>query len=185
MKLNLRPLWLALCGLFCGCVSPTPLPPVVPGCDAVYAVLPGFANSERAGLVRANERWNAFGNKTYCLVDAAPGDSEHTIRSIHYGGPEWQQVSKDFGGANILGLYIGKADNIVIVDSMSPDLFELVALHEFGHARGLDHVDAPGIMHAGIGTATDFTSNDLLECVRVGACGTSAFVEPVELTTQP
>ena len=154
-------------------------PPNPNGCDKTYLVAPGFSDDERAALNRANQRWNAIANRHFCLEDAPSAADEHSIRRIPYQGPEWQAISKDFGGSNVLGVYTGRADNIVIIDGMTNSLFELVALHELGHAHGLGHVASPGIMHDSVGTANDFTPNDLAECSRVGACGESV-VQPAE-----
>jgi hypothetical protein len=156
---------LALVVLACGATS-DPAPPSP--CARTYFVSGAFSTDEHAALARANDRWTAIDVAPYCLV--AREAPEHTIRRIPYQGGEWQEISRSFGGANVLGLYRGADDSITIVDSLSTDLFELVAVHELGHAHGLAHVDAPAIMHATIGTATDFTPNDMAECRRVGAC---------------
>ncbi|MBX3218907.1 MAG: matrixin family metalloprotease [Labilithrix sp.] len=155
----------ALLAIACGATT-APSPPSP--CDRTYSVSSDFSSDERTALERANERWAEIAVAQFCLVD---GDaSRKTIRRIPYGSAEWQELSRSFGGLNILGVYRGADDSITIVDSLALDLFELVALHELGHAYGLGHVDAPAIMHAAIGTATDFTPNDMTECRRVGAC---------------
>lgn len=155
----------ALFVVACGATTdPSPPSP----CGRTYSVSSVFSSDERAALEQANDRWAEIATAQFCLVD---GDtSRKTIRRIPYQGTEWQEISRSFGGLNVLGVYRSNDDSITIVDSLPTDLFELVALHELGHAHGLGHVDAPAIMHASIGTATDFTSNDMAECHRVGAC---------------
>ena len=74
---------------------------------------------------------------------------------------------------NFIGAYMWSPDNIGTVDGLTSKVFYDVALHEFGHARGLGHIEAPdAIMHPGIGanTAPHLTDSDLLECLRNHAC---------------
>jgi hypothetical protein len=163
----------ALVAFLVACAAPVK-PPPFSECDRLFVVSPAFPEDEQEALQHAVERWNEIAVEQFCLRAAAPDEVAeeitHGIFRIPYKGAYWQEISKQFGGANVLGIHIGDADRIGIVDSLDIRLFELVALHEFGHAHSLRHTPAPSIMHSGVGTATDFTANDMAECHRVDAC---------------
>jgi hypothetical protein len=141
-------------------------------CDRTFLVSSDFPPDERAALQRAASRWNEIAIEQFCLQvtdEEIDGEDSRAIFRIPYKGEYWQKVSASMGGVDFIGIYWGW-DLIGIVDSMPIDQFERVALHEFGHAHGLGHTEAPSIMHAYDGTASDFTANDIAECKRVGAC---------------
>lgn len=142
-------------------------------CGRTFVVAPEFTADERHALESSVERWNNVAIERFCLRDAKQGEAEqttHGVFRIAYKSPYWEQLSKNFGGANLIGVHFGGSDQIGIVDALAPDVFEVVAVHEFGHARGLRHVSPPAIMAAIAGSAFDFTDNDMSECRRVGAC---------------
>jgi hypothetical protein len=142
-------------------------PPSAADCDRTYYVSPDFPEGERQILDRAVRRWNEIAIEKFCLEDGE-ADRRAIVR-IGYRGPLWNDLSNN-GQIDLLGVHWYGLDNIGIVDVLNPRTFYLVALHEFGHAHGLSHAGAPAIMHASIGTASDFTKIDLAECVRVEAC---------------
>ncbi len=157
-----------ICLVFASC-APTKEAKGPGVCEHVYFVSSGFDDLERERIERANDRWNVLGTAQTCL---APGENvQGGVKRIEYQGPEWQELSRQFGGLNVLGVYRRATDSITIVSGLPLDTFELVALHELGHARGLAHVTGgPAVMNAGIGAASDFTVLDVAECQRVGAC---------------
>lgn len=168
----------ALLALLAACAAPVEKPrsPQDGGsCDRTFIVSPDFPRNEQVALQRAVSRWNEIAIEQFCLTegDEPFGPDEMPMRGIfrmQRGGEYWKSLSDSHGGINILGAYFSESDQIGLVDDLSEADFELVAIHEFGHARNLGHVAAPAIMHASIGTAWDFTPNDLAECQRVGAC---------------
>lgn len=166
----------ALVVLVAACAAPVgeskqrPSPP--DHCDRVFVVDQAFTEEENIGLERAVARWNAIATEQFCLRPAEDGEiatnTQHGVYRIEYKSSYWETLSKQFGGANVLGVHYPSTDQIGIVGGMADN--ELIALHEFGHAHGLAHTEAPSIMHASIGTASDFTPIDMAECRRVGAC---------------
>jgi hypothetical protein len=88
----------------------------------------------------------------------------------------------------LTGQYLGGDWEVILVDTSEPrDVFG-IALHEAGHALGLDHVAQPGAVMCGEDKAPDpstkagwcgpyaraLTAWDLDACVAVGPCATSA-----------
>lgn len=148
--------------------APTPVPPASWGCDRAFAASADFLPGERAALERAAARWNEVAVEQFCVVDG-DGQQLHGIWRIEVGSPEWQHITSTFGG-EFYGIHLGNTDRIGIVSGLEVSLFELVALHEFGHAHGLDHTEPPSLMCSWVGSADDFTPIDIAECKRVGAC---------------
>lgn len=168
----------ALLAFLAACAAPVEKPksPRDGGsCDRTFIVSSDFPSREKEALQRAASRWNEIAIEQFCLAEADEpfGPDDMPMRGIFRmkrEGEFWKSLSDSHGGATIIGVHFGESDQIGFVDDLSETDFELVALHEFGHAHALGHVAAPAIMHASIGTAWDFTSNDLAECQRVGAC---------------
>jgi hypothetical protein len=137
---------------------------------------------------RAVDRWNAVAIEPFCLRDSpTPGEaekSEHGVFRMVRGSDFWKKMVESTGLPNVLGVHRGSTDQIIIVGTDGDtDLFELIALHEFGHAHGLRHVGPPALLCSWVGSASDFTPNDMAECRRVGACegDSGEAAEPADL----
>lgn len=165
----------ALVVLVAACAVPLgkaePLSPEDPDhCDRTFVVSAEFPDQEQAAIRRAANRWNQIAVEQFCVRPPEdsenPEEIEHGIFRMEVGGDVW----KSLGNPEIIGVHWYPGDRIAVVDNLDIGRFELVMLHEFGHAHSLSHTQAPSIMHSSLGTATDFTSNDLAECQRVGAC---------------
>jgi hypothetical protein len=174
-------LFLSACALY----EPAPTPPERPTppttCHRTFYASPEFTMEERIGLERAAMRWNAIATEQFCIVDGNGSWASHTINRVEYGGEHWRSVSDQFHGVDWLGVHYGSNDSIGIVSGLGFEMFEVVSLHELGHAHGLGHTPPPSVMHASAGTALDFTGNDLAECARVGACLSGDASAPVVL----
>lgn len=170
----------ALLAFLAACAAPVESPKPSPrrdggSCDRTFIVSSDFPAREHEALQRAADRWNEIAVEQFCLAQAEeslvpPNMPSRAVFRMKHGGEYWQSLSDSHGGIDVIGVHLGDSDQIGFVDDLSEADFELVALHEFGHAHDLGHVAAPAIMHASIRTASDFTSNDLAECQRVGAC---------------
>lgn len=182
----MKRLVLALTALLSACLIPDEKSLAPPdGTCRTFVVAPEFTEAERAALERAVVRWNAIAIEPFCLRDGAPGEAEVTdngVFRVRYRSEYWQQISARLGGSDWWGVHFGaRTHQIGIVDILGIDVFELVALHEFGHAHGLVHTGPPAIMTPGVGGTFDFTEIDMAECRRVGACasGDGAAAAPV------
>jgi predicted Zn-dependent protease len=141
-------------------------------CDRLYHVQPGFTRAQRLAIERAVNTWNDVAALHICLDDA-PAEVDF-VMLVEPGSEKYQALAKGlgtefYGLINRDGIYlVGYRDAFLL--HMSNELFESVALHEFGHALGLGHTPAPSVMHAHAGTAYSLTPIDMAECKRVGAC---------------
>jgi len=136
------------------------------GCGRTFHVSAAFTQGERAALESAVARWNEIADEQFCLDDG-DGNDEHGVFRLE--GQELENLRADFK-SDVIGVFYHEGGRIGIVANLPLDVFEVVALHEFGHAHGLQHTPPPSIMNAVVGTADDFTDNDLAECRRVSAC---------------
>lgn len=138
-------------------------------CDRVFVVSPDFDTDEVAALNRAVERWNYIATEQFCLSSGTGNERtvDHGIFKTWRGTDEYNGWAKD---EPVIGLHWSGSDEIAIVGDLPIEDFELVALHELGHAHGLGHTPPPSIMCAYIGTADDFTGIDLDACRAAGAC---------------
>lgn len=128
-------------------------------CDRAFTVRPGFTVPQRRELEAAVTRWNYIAEEQFCIVEGYSTKSYIYPRTIEEVEGGWR-----------VGYYVSEDDSVGVVTTLSLPDFGEIALHELGHAHGLDHAPAPAVMHYAAGTSKVFTDNDIAECQRVGAC---------------
>ncbi len=121
-----------------------------------FSVHPTFTVEERMGIAMAAAEWNA-----------------RTVPSkqITLSGGSWRidKVESTNGGYNG---WCSRGKRVIQIDSDTQGVSTYaVALHEFGHAVGLEDLptDHPGVMNDRHVTVV-FSAYDMAECARVGAC---------------
>ena len=138
-----------------------------PGFDSTVASTLTFDPSEWtdpqvASIYHAASRWNALAGHELVQIQAVDGTRpEHHIRPA--------TLPEHYSGMHSPGL-----DTIRIDVSQADDNFETVVVHELGHAMGMEHIAAAGIMYKVVdGSIRDFTQADHQECERTGWCSGS------------
>lgn len=129
----------------------------------------GFSDAESADLRVAAARWSAFATLPV-TVDVA--ESACVIRKLDPTSDEFARFVADHDGRDFGGVYTQKDGSIRlhVATSCEGRCLQASVLHELGHAAGLSHCAPTGGVMGSDASAPDFTSLDLVECIRVGAC---------------
>jgi hypothetical protein len=111
---------------------------------------PVFTEVRKDGIRRAAVEWKTIATRQIRILDKG----------------DWlvvpAEVPKGLG-------YAQSGRHLIRISPETPDdQVYAVALHEFGHALGLQHVK-PGVMDPDVQTI-EFSAEDFAECRRVGAC---------------
>lgn len=117
-----------------------------------FAIDKSFTEIEVREIHRAAEEWNKIALRKITFGD----DGKYYI----------DEVEKTDLGYN--GFFTRKRRLIQIDNETGGVSVYAIALHEFGHALGLNHVNN-GIMNPNKVT-TEFSAEDMAECRRVRAC---------------
>jgi hypothetical protein len=136
---------------------------------SMYWGLPAGMVPEQVARFEKNcERWNFVAIQQQYIAR----DESDVTRRVFFRLPEHMT-----NGADANGEYIAASQSINVAWDLPLDDFEIVMLHEQGHALGLaprDHVPAPAVMSANATMAEPgviaLTAGDIEECRRVKAC---------------
>lgn len=142
-----------LAGSLTKCIAGALLMLTVPSCasgDVEAEIDVVFTKAQASEITRAANRWNEFTQRTVHIV--SDGD--------------WLVVPAT--SPKGLGYAQGNRRLIRISPITPDDQVFAVALHEFGHALGLNHVPQ-GVMDPERQTI-EFSAEDMAECRRCGAC---------------
>lgn len=128
---------------------------------AVY-IDPAFTPDRQDEIRAAMTEWNYASEGTIHLTESASPDGAHVI----------QVWSHEFtAGEHHAGTCVPYTETIEIQDNMKPDYTRRTALHELGHALGLDHDHENTIMCENLGCASKHLScDDMWQFCRVWKC---------------
>ncbi len=161
----------ALLFLFAGCARSEK-----PHCGGVYHFHTSLPQEFRADVSNGVAGWNAFSGQAV-VIEGESDEVECSVRSIPWGGPEYQAIKSDFG-KDFMGYSYGEDGSIIItegdytrscVGNLGSTCLAGTIEHELGHANGMQHIDGGAVMNPDT-VRTDFTTLDLAECKRAGAC---------------
>jgi hypothetical protein len=125
----------------------------------------GFTNEQELYIGLAANRWNAFMRSDIAYISDS---GVCPISALTHS--EFAKHDIPVNGMPHIAYYRNNA--ILIDSSYAPEdhnRYITVIIHEMGHSFGLFHTSSPAIMSSAV-SSLDFTSLDVIECVRVGFC---------------
>jgi hypothetical protein len=130
-----------------------------PNAPYVFQIEDSFTDEEVDVLYHAAEEWNQH---TTRKIVFGPNDKRHVIKRDrdHFPG----EIDRTTLAPGQQPYAIG--DNTLVVIGRG-FVTKAIVMHEFGHAHGLKHTNAPGVMGYG---GDELSEHDLYECRRVKAC---------------